>query len=180
MGTRLNLKGKQFNRWTVLEFDRVYNKNSYWKCKCECGTIKSISGMSLKKGDSTSCGCYQKEVAKKVGKVVGKKIGGWNKLPNNQAYWNRKYFDYKRAAEKRNYYFELTQDEVKELCLGECYYCGTLPNLYNGIDRVDNEIGYTIDNVVSCCKICNIAKNNLSADDFLAHIHKIVEHNKGE
>lgn len=176
MSKRLNLINNQFGRWTVIAFDKIHNKNSYWKCKCECGNIKSISGSSLKRGESISCGCYQKEVSKELGKVIGQKFGGWNKLPDNQAYWNRKYSDYKRAAEKRNYYFELTTDEVKEICLGECYYCGTLPNPYNGIDRVDNESGYTIDNVVSCCKYCNIAKNDLSAPDFILHAQKIVEY----
>ena len=31
---------------------------------------------------------------------------------------------------------------------------------YNGVDRKFNKKGYEIDNVISCCKICNIAKNN--------------------
>ena len=44
------------------------------------------------------------------------------------------------------------------LVRGKCYYCGRdgdshLRNLrYCGIDRVDNNKDYTMDNVVSCCK----------------------------
>jgi len=37
---------------------------------------------------------------------------------------------------------------------------------YTGIDRVDNKKGYVVDNVVSCCTICNRVKNNMSYIDF--------------
>ena len=36
----------------------------------------------------------------------------------------------------------------------------------NGIDRIDNTKGYLKDNVVPSCFICNVAKRNLSLDDF--------------
>ena len=37
---------------------------------------------------------------------------------------------------------------------------------YSGIDRVDSNIGYEINNVVSCCNICNRAKSNMKLDEF--------------
>jgi hypothetical protein len=37
-----------------------YPKRTWWSCKCTaCGTIKSIRAMSLKSGESRSCGCMQ-------------------------------------------------------------------------------------------------------------------------
>lgn len=36
----------------------------------------------------------------------------------------------------------------------------------NGIDRVDNSLGYILSNVVSCCKICNYMKKDLSEQEF--------------
>jgi hypothetical protein len=39
--------------------------------------------------------------------------------------------------------------------------------VYNGLDRIDSTKSHTIDNVVSCCKTCNLMKNNLSLDAFL-------------
>ena len=50
--------------------------------------------------------------------------------------------------------------------------------IYSGIDRKDNEIGYTLKNCVPCCIICNRAKNSLSFDEFLAWIGRLVENNK--
>jgi hypothetical protein len=57
----------------------------------------------------------------------------------------------------------------------ECYYCGEknyacindyiddkCKSKFCGIDRMDNNIGYTIDNCVPCCIICNMMKGNKS------------------
>jgi hypothetical protein len=69
-----------------------------------------------------------------------------------------------------------------------CNYCGIEPsNLfwksyynvnYNGIDRVDNLIGYEKHNLVSCCKTCNIAKNNNSEKDFLEWVKRVNKFQK--
>ena len=34
--------------------------------------------------------------------------------------------------------------------------------LYNGIDRIDNKLGYIKGNMTPCCKICNHAKHDLT------------------
>jgi hypothetical protein len=83
-----------------------------------------------------------------------------------------------------------------------CYYCGTIQysskNVfaddrtrgvmvsnfgvehgnfkYNGIDKLDYDKGYVIENIVTCCRICNFLKQRLSQKDFLNQIQKIAEH----
>ncbi len=57
-----HLTGKKFGFWTVVQFDRNYPtpkgyKNFKWFCVCDCGTGRSVSSNSLKKGKSISCGC---------------------------------------------------------------------------------------------------------------------------
>lgn len=52
--------GQKFGKLTVLELDiklTQEKKASYWKCKCDCGNIKTIAGTNLKKGFTQSCGC---------------------------------------------------------------------------------------------------------------------------
>lgn len=45
MGKYIDLTGKRFGRWTVIEVDREASKSQiYWKCRCDCGTIKSVMG----------------------------------------------------------------------------------------------------------------------------------------
>lgn len=43
---------------------KIKKEKPYWKCKCECGNIITIYGMSLKKGVTKSCGCLNKDVLK--------------------------------------------------------------------------------------------------------------------
>lgn len=60
-----NLEGKVFGRLTVekLHHKIQYNNKGvyYWKCLCLCGKEKIVRSQSLKKGDTSSCGCLQKE-----------------------------------------------------------------------------------------------------------------------
>ena len=56
----MDLIGQRFDRWYVNSFDCVKNGRSYWNCICICGTERSVSGYSLRKGVSRSCGCIQK------------------------------------------------------------------------------------------------------------------------
>ena len=70
----------------------------------------------------------------------------------------------------------LTPREYAELTRGKCFYCGRAPFnptkwqcdvvLYNGVDRIDNHIGYTRENVVTCCKDCNQMKSQRSPEAF--------------
>ena len=61
-----NLKGEKFGRLTVLDIDEEKSKPKiiYWKCRCDCGNIKSILRSQLTSGKTQSCGCLQKEYVK--------------------------------------------------------------------------------------------------------------------
>lgn len=101
---------------------------------------------------------------------------------------------YKRGAINRGLCWELTLVEVDALINGDCFYCDSPPELriirgerlkqgrlvmkahINGIDRMDNSMGYTKENCVSCCKTCNRAKHTMSVEAFLEKATKI--HNK--
>lgn len=76
-----DLIGHKFSRWTVLDVYRKPKPNGnggyyYAKCICECGTEKDVLATNLKSGQSKSCGCLQREVAKQgVIDLTGKKFG---------------------------------------------------------------------------------------------------------
>jgi hypothetical protein len=86
----------------------------------------------------------------------------------------RKLYDYKKSAQDRGYDFNLPVEMFNELLISNCYYCGK--EHCNGVDRKNNEIGYYIENVVPCCKICNFMKRDLSFKDFEEHLKKILIH----
>lgn len=86
---------------------------------------------------------------------------------------------YKLTAKNKNIEFNITLDLFMKLILDDCDYCGEecigdTENGLNGIDRVDNNIGYIEENVVSCCSICNMMKCNTNIDDFIKRVEHIA------
>ena len=61
---------------------------------------------------------------------------------------------------------------------GRIYICGKKSDEIhtNGVDRFDNDIGYTVENVNSCCGECNFMKNDMEYNDFLEQLKKIFTH----
>jgi len=173
--------GNRYGRLVVISQveGRKYNQ-LIWLCQCDCGNTKEITGNSLRRGHTQSCGCFQKE--QKV-----KKLG----LGGSEYGLNRYYRAIKRGAESRGYSFNLTKEQVKILSAKNCFYCGCPPSngtwtsnhrkhrepfIYNGIDRIDNSIGYEINNVVTSCKKCNYAKNKFSVYEFKDWITRVYNH----
>lgn len=98
-----NILGDKYNRLTVIEFDRLEkNKGAFWKCRCDCGTIKVVNSHDLRSGNTKSCGCYFKEIAGKSttthGHATNYKVSGsyksWRSMksrcnnPKNNHYYN--------------------------------------------------------------------------------------------
>lgn len=81
-----------------------------------------------------------------------------------------------RKAEERKISFSLEFKHAMELTLGNCYYCNQSPDdeYINGIDRLDNNQGYNINNVVTCCRDCNFAKGIANLETFVLRARHIV------
>lgn len=63
------------------------------------------------------------------------------------------------AAKSRGLEWTVTVAQFEELRKNPCYYCGgELPEAGHGLDRVENCVGYVIENVVPCCASCNVKK----------------------
>jgi len=175
-----DLTGKRFGRWTVISLQRVRKDGSRggkWLCQCDCGTERIVAAKLLKSGASLSCGCYKREKTRIA-----------CLLPEGEASFRKLITTYKRGATDRALCFELEYDQIKVLTKQNCFYCGEPPSsiiksrcnsgnyVYNGIDRLDNKIGYVIGNVVPCCSRCNLMKMELSVDDFKNKIIKIYNY----
>lgn len=63
MAEMRNLSGLVFGRWVVLNFSHKVKKNSFWTCRCECSSVRTISRGPLVNGSSKSCGCWRDEAA---------------------------------------------------------------------------------------------------------------------
>ena len=84
---------------------------------------------------------------------------------------------YLNSARKRGLMFALTLEDVKRLIAAPCIYCGQYAG---GIDRADSTQGYTLENSVSCCGLDNIAKQTLSRPEYLAHIQRVYNYQRGD
>jgi len=96
----------------------------------------------------------------------------------------------KKRYIKRNLTCDIPLDNLLILFKKKCHYCDSEPNniyhyknkhskydfLYNGLDRIDSNKGYTIDNVVPCCKRCNIAKSSMKYKEFINYIKEVYKH----
>ena len=82
------------------------------------------------------------------------------------------FYRYKSEAKRRNRIFKLSQNELWALVTQPCFYCGNIEKNFNGVDRIDNNIGYVLNNCVPCCSICNFMKHTQPQNQF---IHKCFE-----
>jgi hypothetical protein len=85
---------------------------------------------------------------------------------------------YRASAKRKGHEFALGVDDVERMVTGDCFYCGVGADPINGIDRVDNAVGYVIGNVVTACRRCNIAKLNMSIGDFGDWVGRLVAHSQ--
>lgn len=159
------LPGEVFTRLTAVRLiarqEGTRNVPSCWLCLCSCGTTKEVRSDKLRDGSTKSCGCLAKEMPDELRKT---------RLPDNYTEMTNVYVDYKLRAEKKGREFYLTREQVHGIVVQPCYYCGkppsntkkagkhSVPFKYSGIDRRDNNVGYTLENVVPCCRECNTAK----------------------
>lgn len=85
------------------------------------------------------------------------------------------YKEYQRSAAKRNYAFELSLEHFERLVKEPCVYCEYhKEGEANGIDRLDNNKGYTLENSRSCCEMCNHMKQMYHVQYFLAKVGHIA------
>jgi hypothetical protein len=186
MPKRIDLVGKKIGRLSILSaapgkrYGKLQASFVCWNCRCDCGNTTIVSSCSLRMG-TKSCGCLKIEAATKT--CIGRSI------EPEEAIINLLFGSYEAGAKKRNMTFALSREDFVDLLKQNCFYCDEQPKnnytkkykhkqfifKYTGIDRVDNTKGYTIDNVLPCCKDCNYSKNKRSKEEFLLHIKKIYE-----
>jgi phage pi2 protein 07 len=171
-----DLTGMRIGRLTVVKFHKYeyskgLNRRNFWWCKCDCGKEKSINHYSLCKEKTLSCGCLQREI-------------NIQKSHRPEAGFNKVYRSYTHRARKEGKLFSLNPNDFFRLTQENCNYCNTPPSqisktmtpfIYNGIDRIDSNLGYTIENCVPCCKICNYAKGSMTVEQFKVWIMKVFK-----
>jgi hypothetical protein len=176
--SRPNLIGQQFGALTVTAEAPRRNTRRHWYCRCQCGREIIAETSHLRTGRKTSCGCQT------VRRIKNRRV------PPGQSLWNYLYASYRRNARMKNIQFSLDLPRLMHLCRQPCYYCGAPPHrllrrkgcpdelFVNGIDRLNNRLGYIHRNVVPCCYTCNYRKSDSHVHDFLRWIARVAHHRK--
>jgi hypothetical protein len=156
MGKFQNIEGKKFGRLLALKRHHVTQEGSFWECICDCGNIKVVRLRCLNRGTTRSCGCLQIELTKKK----------HCKRP-----FESQYNSFYNKNIKRGMNISLSYEDFLEFTnINKCHYCNRYVHWssywtreggyrYN-LDRKNNKLGYSKDNCVVCCRICNLGKGS--------------------
>lgn len=87
---------------------------------------------------------------------------------------NSEYRSTRERSIKKGREFSLSIRDFNYFSSFPCFYCGTTREK-RGLDRVDNDHGYTKDNVVACCVRCNRMKSDMQTEDFYNHMIRILK-----
>ena len=186
--------GSKFGRLTVSKFMGIVphgtkGSASRYECICDCGNVVTRKHACLTQKQTISCGCWK---AEKVSLRMRKDDTGFKDL----------WASYRKGAKARGLEWSLTEEQFKTLTSSPCHYTGRPPlqesrstntnkkakkglpplpggvYLFNGIDRLDNNKGYTWENCVACCEEANFMKRHLGHDLFISVCKEIAEHHK--
>lgn len=180
------LIGKTFNNIQILSFSHVKNSRRYYNIKClNCNNISDMrSDRFLGTQKLNTCSICRQTNA----------ISQSKQRASPDTVYKTLYAHYRQGSLSRNFIFSITLEQFKNIITKNCHYCGSepvvtnsskrinktdIPVKNNGVDRINNSLGYILENCVPCCKICNIMKNNHSSENFLNHIKKIYIYNEG-
>lgn len=160
-----DLTNQKIGKLTVIKQNGLdKHKKLRWLCRCDCGKEKTINASSLRKGLSKSCGSCD--------------IKSFTGYKNVSGSWIRRT---EQTAKKRNLEFNITAKDIQELYDkqdGKCALSGInltlcrcndkINDLQNAsIDRIDNQKGYTLDNIQLIHKRLNRIKSVLNNDEFI-------------
>lgn len=171
--------GKTFGKLKVLSIskDRKDNQKKYiysFNCLCECGNLKTVRCDAVVNNRTKSCGCIP------TGPEGGKNNSLWTGFEDISGQY---FSSIKNKAKKRNIPFDLTIEDAWDLFIlqnkkcaltGEQIYFGK--NKTASLDRIDSNLGYSINNCQWLHKDINILKNNLDQNFFIELCKKVAKY----
>jgi hypothetical protein len=176
-----DLTGVRFGTRVVISRAGSNSNGTTWNTKCERCHTEKVTPRSIIV-HKIPCRC-----------TGNNKAGRPRKLSDEQIVLSSLFSTYRGSAIDKHLVWELSRETFWELVKENCHYCEQPPNLRtwncggwqrrgltaidvfaNGIDRKDNTKGYSLDNVVSCCKLCQYAKRDLPYEVFISYLKRIA------
>jgi hypothetical protein len=187
-------EGDVFGRLTIVKKTdfKTRSGNPYYECLCKCGKTHIASNGDLTGGKVSSCGCFRKErLLLPSGEVTLNLY--YSRYRNSARNRDLEFLltkeDFNNIVANpcnycgntpilRNFYLNGSGERIKAAIISNISQEAIDRSwvAINGIDRIDSNKGYFVENCVPCCSDCNIAKMEKSIEDFILHCRKIVSY----
>lgn len=66
MPSKIDLIGLQVGKLRVERAAPSRNSRTYWECRCSCGAVVCVTTDALRRGVTTSCGCYKRDLQSRL------------------------------------------------------------------------------------------------------------------
>lgn len=158
---------------------KYYNKNKELICKRSNEWAKNNKEKLKKTRKEYSKTKTHKENRKKYRQKTEVKIKYNTYYRSKTREIKYRYNAAKHRAARKNHVFEITESQYTQYLNNGCYYCGCSLFIENGIglDRINNSIGYTKENVLPCCGSCNKTRGDrFTVEETKIMIMALLEH----
>lgn len=146
MGKKKDLTGMRFGRLIVVcGAPNLRDGRTAWKCRCDCGNEKVVSGKELQNGSTKSCGCLTREILiarnTKHGKRYTRLYRIWLMMKN-------------RCSNSKDKFYKCYGGKGITVCDEwsknfESFYNWAMSNGYASnltLDRINTDLGYCPEN----------------------------------
>lgn len=178
--------GRRYGRLVVVSNAGTTGSGSKWLCLCDCGAQHVVRAGNLDYGNVKSCGCLSRESGQAKSVLNFADRHRRNRLPPGTSAARSLYAEYRKHALHRGLLFSVTIEAFLAITQQDCFYCGIAPHRvhkakrlnggyrYNGVDRLDNALGYQDGNMVPCCFQCNFSKHAMPLAEFYAWVDRLA------
>ena len=150
--TSTSRRNERIKQNTMLSIYDTTNKRICVKCNKEFDFFKTTKGTESQKCRS----CFETQLKVELSREPRKR----NYKAEMFANMKSQYTMYFKSSLKRNKEFLINFEDFCEIITKPCHYCNDIiEGETNGIDRLNNDIDYTLENCVPCCEICNRMKH---------------------
>jgi len=156
-------KWSQQNKEKILQYKKTYrekNKQKLLQKDKEYRTLNKNKILETKRKYREN----NQEKIKEFSKIYTK--NNKEKILKRQNEYKRsikgRYNQAKSVANRRNIIWDIHFNDYQLLLQSNCYYSDqhSLPETGIGLDRINNNLGYILTNVIPCCSDCNTSRSN--------------------